>query len=176
MATMAGSKQASAERKPPLFTSRPDWLDWTLALGCLAMLATMVTAIARGAEQWALIGPALWYHFVTVGIALAITPVMLIRRRGDRLHRTLGYVWIVAMVTTALSTVFIREINDGGFSWIHLLSVFTLFVSWKIVASARAHDHHAHRGHVRGIVIGALLVAGFFTFQFNRLFANWLAL
>ena len=31
-----------------------------------------------------------------------------------------------------------------------------------------------HRGSVRGMVTGALLVAGFFTFPFDRMLGHWL--
>jgi len=80
------------------------------------------------------------------------------------------------MVTTAVDTFFIRDINDGGFSPIHLLSILTLFVCWRIVATARKGNHAAHRKHVHGIILGALLIAGFFTFMFNRLFAVWIGM
>ena len=160
----------------PLWNSRADWFEYGLAAGCLAMLAAMLTAIAKGKAQWDTLPITYWIHFGTLGVALAITPVMLVRRRGDGLHRILGITWLAMMVTTALITFLIRDVNDGGFSIIHLLSVLTLVVSWRIWRSARAHRHKAHRGHVRGIVFGALLIAGFFTFQFNRLFDTWLHL
>ena len=43
-----------------------------------------------------------------------------------------------------------------------------------IVWRARTHRVAAHRRSIRGIVIGALLVAGFFTFPFDRLLGSWL--
>jgi uncharacterized membrane protein YedE/YeeE len=79
-----------------------------------------------------------------------------------------------AMVSTALVSFTMRYINDGKFSFIHILSALTLFVCYKLVRNARAHNPIAHRREVRGIVMGALMIAGFFTFQFDRLMARWL--
>ena len=174
MATQATSPGKAGSVK--LWGYVPQAMDYILAAGCVGMLAAMALAIWRGQEQLAQVPPTYHLHFGTLAIALALTPVLLLRAKGDKAHRFMGYAWIAAMVTTAIDTFFIRDINDGNFSLIHLLSVLTLFVCWRIVSSARAGNHLAHRGHVRGIVIGALLVAGFFTFMFNRLFATWIAM
>ena len=116
----------------------------------------------------------MWPHLVTIVIAVGLTPVMLLRRRGDRLHRRLGWIWAAAMFLTAFDSLFIRLINRGGFSIIHILSVWTLIQVPVIVLAARRHDVARHRSAVRGMVLGALLIAGFFTFPFNRLLGQWL--
>lgn len=100
---------------------------------------------------------------------------MLLRRRGDRLHRRLGYVWVAAMGLTAALSFGIRTISpSGGFSWIHILSAWTLIQIPLIVWSARMHNVARHRAAVRGMVLGALLIAGLFTFPFHRLMGQWL--
>ena len=175
MATHAETT-GKAERSRQLWGYKPTAMDYALAAGCIAMLGAMILAIWRGREQFGLLPVTYPIHFGTIAIALALTPVLLLRGKGDKLHRILGYVWIAAMVTTAFDTFFIRDINDGGFSLIHLLSVLTLVISFLIVRSARRGDHVAHRKHIHGIVIGALLIAGIFTFMFNRLFDEWLNL
>ena len=40
--------------------------------------------------------------------------------------------------------------------------------------SARNHRLDRHRAMVRGMVTGALVIAGFFTFPFGRLLGHWL--
>ena len=60
------------------------------------------------------------------------------------------------------------------FSPIAILSVFVMVQVPRVVTHARAHNVARHRGNVRGLVIGALLIAGFFTFPFNRLLGHWL--
>ena len=43
-----------------------------------------------------------------------------------------------------------------------------------IVWAARRHDHRRHRNAVRAMVAGALIIAGIFTFPFDRLLGRWL--
>jgi uncharacterized membrane protein len=100
--------------------------------------------------------------------------VLMLRTRGNRLHRQLGWAWAISMFTTALISFGIRLSNKGGFSLIHVLSAFTVVFVPAIVLRARRHQIAKHRRAVRGAVTGALLVAGFFTFPFNRLLGQWL--
>ena len=145
-----------------------------LAGGAVILLCCMIAAIAKGRADWPGVPPMVWAHLATIAVALALTPVMLLRPRGDARHRTLGWVWSGALLFTALSTFFIRLTNHGNFSFIHILSVWTLVQVPIIVWSARTHDVARHRSAVRGMVFGALLIAGFFTFPFDRLLGRWL--
>lgn len=138
------------------------------------LLALVLAALARGQADWGRVPGVVWIHLGTVMAALALTPVMLLRRRGDRLHRRLGWVWVAAMFLTALDSMFVRLINWGGFSFIHVLSLWTMIQVPLIVWSARRHQHARHRSAVRGMVAGALLLAGMFTFPFGRLLGMWL--
>jgi uncharacterized membrane protein len=138
------------------------------------LLAAALAALARGFSRWGMIDLAIWLHLATVLVALALTPVMLWQPRGTRRHRRLGYIWVAAMVVSALDSFWITEANNGHFSPIHLLSAFTAWQAPRIVLSARAHDHARHRKAVRALVIGGLLTAGAFTFPFHRLLGRWL--
>jgi len=158
----------------PATSLAPDRFERGLAAGAAVLLAAVIAAVARGQADWAKIPPSVWGHLATISVALALTPVMLLRRRGDRLHRRLGWVWAASMFGTALISFDVRLINDGGFSFIHLLSAWTIIQVPIIVMSARRHDAVRHRSAVRGMVTGALLIAGFFTFPFNRLLGHWL--
>lgn len=155
--------------------NRPDRTERLLGWAALAMLTAVAMAILRGRGHWGEIPAVVWLHLVTVIAALALTPVMLWRRRGDARHRLLGYVWVGAMALTAIDSLFVHMINRGGFSVIHLLSLFTLVMVPRLVLAARAGDVPRHRSSVRGMVIGALLIAGFFTFPFGRLLGQWLS-
>ena len=99
---------------------------------------------------------------------------MLLRRRGTPSHRQLGWVWASAMILTALASLSVRYANHGGFSIIHFLSVWSLVQVPLIVWSARTHNLKRHRQSVRAMVTGALLIAGLFTFPFDRLLGHWL--
>ena len=152
----------------------PDLFDRILAAGALLLAVAVVAALYRGRSDWGQVPAFVWAHIGTIAVALALTPVMLLRRRGDRLHRRLGWLWAGAMALTALFTFGIRGLNGGAFSFIHILSIWTLIQVPLIVWTARGHYHRAHRSAVRGMVTGALLIAGFFTFPFDRLLGHWL--
>lgn len=151
----------------------PDRLERMLGLLSLVMLAVILVAVMRGRAEWAQIPGIVWLHLATMLTALALTPMLLWRRRGDGRHRVLGYVWSGAMMATAIDSLFIRGRN-GAFSVIHLLSAFVIVMVPVLVLSARSHRVARHRRTVRGLVIGALLVAGIFTFPFGRLLGRWL--
>lgn len=145
-----------------------------LAIGAIILFCCVVAALIRGYAEWGRVPSIVWAHLVTIMIALALTPVILLDRRGTWRHRLLGRIWAGAMVLTALLSLFVRTINIGHFSLIHLLSVFTLVQVPLIVWSAHTHRIDRHRSSVRAMVTGALLIAGFFSFPFHRLLGRWL--
>jgi uncharacterized membrane protein len=152
----------------------PGTSDKALAIGSGLLLLAVAIAIVKGHTEWAQVPISVWVHLALIIVALGLTPVMLLRRRGDRLHRILGWIWTSGMFLTALTSLNVRLINQGSFSIIHILSVWTMIQVPIIILSARAHNIARHRSAVRGMVIGALLIAGFFTFPFNRLMGQWL--
>jgi uncharacterized membrane protein len=107
-------------------------------------------------------------HAAGATIALVLGAYQLIRQvKGDRRHRIIGAVWVVAMYWTVVSSFFIRELNPGHFSWIHGLSAFT-FVTltiglWAaITARGRVSRVKRHRGFLTGSyfgLVGALIGA-----------------
>lgn len=149
-----------------------DPFEKLLSVGAVMLLACVAVAVARGAGEWARVPALIWLHLVTIVVALALTPVILLRPRGDARHRSLGRIWAGAMIATAALSLGIR--TSGHFSVIHLLSLFTLVQVPLIWRSAKQHQVVRHRRAVRAMVTGALLVAGFFTFPFDRLLGHWL--
>jgi uncharacterized membrane protein len=151
----------------------PDRYERLLAVASVILIAVVLMAIWRGHGQWGQVPNLVWFHLLTILVALALTPVMLLRRRGDRRHRWMGWVWSGALFLTALDS-FLLHGPGSRFSIIHILSIFTLIQVPIIVLSARRHDLKRHRRSVRGMVTGALLIAGFFTFPFDRMLGHWL--
>lgn len=152
----------------------PDRYERILGIGATLLFAAVVLALWRGRAEFWRVPAEVWVHLATIMVAVALTPVLLLGRRGARGHRVLGTIWVAAMIATAASSFFIRGIGNGGFSFIHLLSVWTLVQVPLLWWFARTHQVARHRSAVRGLVTGALLIAGFFTFPFGRMLGGWL--
>ncbi|WP_370651885.1 DUF2306 domain-containing protein [Brevundimonas sp.] len=115
---------------------------------------------------------AIQIHVAAALTALAVGIVLLAGIKGTRLHRALGWTWVLAMGTTAVSSFFIHEINPGGpagLSLIHLLSGWTMVGLPMAVYAARRHRVQTHRRAMTGMFVGGLIVAGLFTFLPGRL-------
>ncbi|GGL50869.1 DUF2306 domain-containing protein [Wenxinia marina] len=107
---------------------------------------------------------AVQVHVAFALAAMALGPVVLLRRHRDGLHRALGRVWVGAMAGTALTSFLILEIRlIGPLSPIHLLSAWTLWGLWEAVRAARARDIARHRAGMRSLYVGAMGIAGLFT-------------
>src|SRR5690606_16321887 len=96
--------------------------------------------------------------------------IILFRRKGDRLHRMGGRIWVGLMLAVCISSFFIHTIRMvGAWSPIHLLSIGTLLVLARGVSLARARRILEHRRTMQATYLGALLLAGFFTFMPGRI-------
>lgn len=168
MATLASR---SHPRPKPI---TPDTYERALAAGAIILLGVVLTAIARGSAHWHDVHPVVWFHLGTILVALALTPILLLNRRGTSQHRRLGWAWAIAMFATALGSLFIRKATGTGWSPIHVLSGLTVVLVPFLVLKARRHDVSGHRRAVRGTVTGALIIAGFFTLPFGRMLGRWL--
>jgi uncharacterized membrane protein len=151
-----------------------DGYEKLLAVAAILLLLTVLVALLRGHAQWGLVPGLVWAHLATILPALALTPVMLLRPRGDSLHRLLGKVWVAAMFLTAALSFEVRLSHPGHFSFIHIISAYVVIAAPLIWWTAHTHRVKAHRRQVRGMVTGALLIAGFFTFPFGRMLGSWL--
>lgn len=105
--------------------------------------------------------------------ALALIPLTIAifsLKRGNRLHRMLGWTWICLMGCVALSSFWIQEIRLlGGFSPIHLLSLITLFSVAIALRAARSKQISRHRRVMTWLTYGSLMTAGLFTLLPGRL-------
>ena len=102
-----------------------------------------------------------WTLLIVTHVVAALTSVLLgahqvwRRPKGDARHRVLGRVWVVLILWTAVSSFWIRHINDGAFSWLHVLSVVTLVTVTLGVATAMRGNIRAHRNTMVGSWLGA---------------------
>ncbi len=114
--------------------------------------------------------PIIQIHAYAAILALLLGAWQFARRKGGAAHRKLGYLWVGLMVVTAVSSLFIWEIRTWGiFSPIHLLSVFSLVSVTGAVWMAKQRNFRVHQRWMIGLYVGALVVAGGFTFVPGRI-------
>lgn len=104
--------------------------------------------------------PIILMHLFAALAAVVVGAAMFLLKKGTPLHRISGRLWLLLMAVTALASFGIRQ--HGHFSWIHLLSLMTLYFLVQAVWSIRRRDVTRHRRFVTGTYAG-LVIAGVFT-------------
>ncbi|MCB1459253.1 MAG: DUF2306 domain-containing protein [Nitratireductor sp.] len=114
--------------------------------------------------------PAIQIHAVSAIVAFVLGGLILFRRKGGSIHRLLGRVWVFLMLMVCATAFFIHEIRLwGDWSPIHLLAVSTPVMLARAIWLARHHRISAHRKTMQGVYLGALVLAGLFTFVPGRI-------
>jgi uncharacterized membrane protein len=113
---------------------------------------------------------AIKIHLATVIPAFVIgTWLICFSTKGARWHRGLGGLYLALMLVTAITTFFIRSINPGHLSPIHLFIPLTLFGVFAALWNGRRGNISGHRAAMLGLYVGGLLIAGGFTLLPGRL-------
>ncbi len=135
-------------------------------------LALAVASTVAHAPDWGLLARqplVIQLHIAAALAALLLGTVQLVGIKGTGLHRLIGWSWVGAMVTVAVSSLFIRQINPGSFSLIHLLSGWTLVALPMALFAIRRGRVTSHARGMTWTFVGGLIVAGAFTFLPGRL-------
>lgn len=114
--------------------------------------------------------PAIQIHAVAAVAAFFLGLAQFALPKGVTLHRIMGWSWVIIMAAVAASSFWIHTIKSwGDWSPIHLLSIFALTMLPLGVIYARRGKISGHRRTMTGIFVGALLIAGIFTFVPGRI-------
>ena len=108
-------------------------------------------------------------HILAALGMVALGGLILSLRKGVWRHRIAGWIWTVLMMITAGSSLFIVGINGDVWSFVHLLSGWTLVSLPAAVYAARKRRVEIHRRAMTGLFVGGALVAGGFSFVPGRL-------
>jgi len=119
---------------------------------------------------------AILIHLATVLPAIPLGLWVLLARKGDATHRMLGRIWAVLMLVAAGSAVFIRTINHGQFSLIHLFVPVVFLALFRAIRAARMGRIALHKRLMWTLYSAGLLLPGLFAFLPGRLLWNWLML
>ena len=110
--------------------------------------------------------PLIFAHLMLAIGALMLGGVILARRKGNGVHRALGWSWVVLMGGAALSSAFIRDYGLPNLAGITPIHAFTVLVAINLprgIWYIRRGQVDAHRKTMRGLYIGGCLLAGIFT-------------
>ena len=114
--------------------------------------------------------PTIQIHAFAAMSAFVLGAVQLAAPKGTLPHRTVGWIWVLLMAAICISSFFIHAIRLWGpWSPIHLLSIFTLATLPVAVWRAHRHDVARHRNAMISLYLGALVIAGLFTFWPGRI-------
>ncbi len=156
----------------------PAWQRISAASTATLLLALCVYGFLRWLLGFAPPTPwvrdvALATHLLTVIPAIPLGTYVILSRKGGTRHKLLGKIWLSLMFVTAIATLFIRNVNDGQFSWIHLFTLLTFIAVPQAILSARRGNIEAHKKHLRNFFLGALVIAGLTAFAPGRTMWQW---
>jgi len=114
--------------------------------------------------------PAIQLHAFAAMSAFGLGIIQLAAPKGTLPHRTIGWIWVVLMLIVSISAFFIHQIRLWGpWSPIHLLAIFTLVTLPMALWAAHRHEVNRHRLGMISLFVGALVIAGLFTFVPGRI-------
>ncbi len=94
-------------------------------------------------------------HAVAATLALVLGGYVVLRRtKGDVLHKRVGRVWVVTMYWVSFSSFGIQRLDPGHFSFIHLLSIWTIISLTIALWAVRTGRIDVHRGFMIGTYCG----------------------
>ena len=114
----------------------------------------------------------MFLHLYTVLPAFILGTISLLLKKGTRTHRTIGKIYMVLMLFTALVSLFMPAAVGptflDHFGWIHLFSVLTLYTVPTAYTAIRKGNVKAHKRKMILLYFGALIIAGAFTLMPGR--------
>ncbi len=108
-------------------------------------------------------------HITAAVMAFLIGSVILIGVKGTALHKTLGWAWMAAMMTTAISSLWIKTLHPDHWSYIHFLSGWVIIAVPMGLVAIKRRNVRMHARMMTSLFVGGLIIAGAFTFVPGRL-------
>jgi uncharacterized membrane protein len=118
-----------------------------------------------------------YLHLATIVPAFLIGTFLLLRRKGTPIHKRFGRIYLLLMIATGITTLFMpAQVGPrflGHFGFIHTFSLFALYSAPAAYLAARQGNIKAHRGNMIGLYVGGILIAGAFAFSPGRMLHDW---
>lgn len=110
----------------------------------------------------------MYFHMATVIPCVFLGAFLLARPKGGTAHRNIGKVYMSLMMITAIITLFMpNKVGPtffGHLGYIHLFSFLTIYSVPTALLAIRKGQVKRHQQKMWGLYIGAILIAGGFTF------------
>lgn len=114
----------------------------------------------------------MYLHLFTVVPCFFIGGVLLLIKKGTPIHKTWGKVYMILMLVTAIITLFMSaEVGPtlfNHFGWIHLFSFLTLYTVPTAYIAIKKGQVKKHKRKMILLYLGAIIIAGGFTFTPGR--------
>ncbi|WP_176695855.1 DUF2306 domain-containing protein [Phenylobacterium immobile] len=113
------------------------------------------------APDWALLGalsPVIKIHLYAALAAVALGAALMVVRKGRAFHRAAGWTWVALVAAVAGSSIFITELNHGGWSLLHLFTGWTFLILPLAVIAARRRSVARHRRMMMGLFYGGFAI------------------
>jgi len=119
-----------------------------------------------------------YLHLATIVPAFLIGTFLLVRRKGTPIHKSLGRIYLLLMIATGLTTLFMpAQVGPrflAHFGFIHAFSLLALYSAPAAFLAVRRGNVKAHRGNMIGLYVGGILIAGAFAFSPGRMLHDWI--
>lgn len=164
---MSSTSQTSARKPMSLGGSLAIGAVVAAAIVALAMapvgpgvlsLAAQARPHAPDLAVWGGLSLPIQIHLVTALAALVLGAILMAVRKGRAFHRMAGWAWVCLVSTTAGVTLFIKSLNHGTWSLLHLFTAWTLFALPLAVLAARRHAVSRHRQAMTGLFYGGFAI------------------
>ena len=93
-------------------------------------------------------------HISAAVAALLLGILVLVQAKGTYRHKLMGRFWVVLMFTVAITSLWIRDLNEGALSGIHLLTALTVLSLILGIRAIRKGYVEAHKRFMIGTFIG----------------------
>jgi uncharacterized membrane protein len=114
----------------------------------------------------------MYLHLITVVPCFVMGTVLLLIKKGTTIHKRIGKWYMILMMITALVTLFMpadigpRLLNHFG--WIHSFSVLTIYTVPTAYIAVKKGQIKSHKRKMILLYLGAIIIAGGFTFSPGR--------
>ena len=112
----------------------------------------------------------MYLHLTTILPAFVLGTISFVLKKGTNTHKIIGRLYMLLMLFTAIVTLLMpahvgpQLLNHFG--WIHLFSLLTIYTVPTAYFAIKKGNINKHK--MIGLYIGAILIAGVFTFMPGR--------